>query len=43
MVIRAFEGLADLELDDKMLDLPKSGEGTFIIAYNALIDILESI
>ncbi|MEE1042781.1 MAG: sugar phosphate isomerase/epimerase family protein, partial [Clostridia bacterium] len=39
----SFEGLADLELDDKMLNLPKSGEGTFTIAYNALVDILKKI
>lgn len=39
----SFEGLADLELDDKMLDLPKSGEGTFTIAHNALVEILERI
>ena len=39
----SFEGLADLELDDSMLDLPKSGEGTFTIAYRALCDILEKI
>ena len=31
-----FEGLADLELDDKMLSLPKGGEGTFTLAYDAL-------
>jgi len=35
--------LADLELDVSMLDLPKSGEGTFTIAYRALCDILEKI
>ncbi len=39
----SFEGLADLELDDKMLNLPKSGEGTFTIAHNALVEILENI
>lgn len=39
----SFEGLADLELDDKMLDLPKSGEGTFTLAYRALTDILKSV
>lgn len=39
----SFAGLADLELDDKMLDLPQSGEGTFIIAYRALCDILDRI
>lgn len=39
----SFEGLADLELDDKMEKLPKSGVGTYMIAYNALCDILEKI
>ena len=39
----SFAGLADLELDDKMLDLPQSGEGTFTLAYRALCDILERI
>lgn len=39
----SFEGLADLELTDRMLSLPKSGEGTFTIAYNALNDILDKI
>lgn len=39
----SFEGLAALELDDAMLDLPKSGEGTFTIAYNALNKILDNI
>ena len=29
--------------DDKMLDLPKSGEGTFTLAYNSLCDILKEI
>jgi len=38
-----FEGLSDLELDDDMLSLPKSGEGTFTIAYNALIKILDKL
>ncbi len=38
-----FEGLADLELDDEMMRLPKSGEGTFTIAHNALITILNKI
>ncbi len=37
----AFEGLADLELSDEMMNLPKSGEGTFTIAHNALVTILE--
>ena len=35
-----FEGLASLELDDKMLNLPKGGEGTFTLAYNSLINLL---
>ena len=39
----SFAGLADLELDDKMLDLPQSGEGTFTLAYRALCDILDRI
>lgn len=37
----SFEGLADLELSDEMLKLPKSGEGTFTLAYNSLMKILE--
>ena len=36
----SFEGLQDLELDDKMLGLPKSGEGTFTLAFNELNKIL---
>lgn len=39
----SFEGLADLELDDSMLSLPKSGEGTFTIAFNSLQKIIEKI
>lgn len=39
----SFEGIAELELDDKMLNLPKSGEGTFTLAYRALCEILERI
>lgn len=39
----SFEGLADLELDDKMLDLPEGGEGTFTLAYRALCEILDRI
>ena len=39
----SFEGLAALELDDKMEGLPKGGEGTFTLAYRALCDILEEI
>lgn len=39
----SFEGLANLELDDKMEGLPKGGEGTFTLAYRALCKILEKI
>lgn len=39
----SFEGLAALELDDKMENLPKSGEGTFTLAYNSLMEIIEEI
>ena len=39
----SFEGLADLELDDAMEGLPKSGEGTFTIAYRSLCSILDRI
>lgn len=39
----SFEGLADLELGDEMMNLPKSGEGTFTIAHNALIKLLNRI
>ncbi len=39
----SFEGLASLELDDKMGNLPKGGEGTFTLAKNALDRILERI
>ncbi len=39
----SFEGLAELELDDEMEKLPKGGEGTFKVAYNALVKILEKI
>ena len=38
-----FAGLKDLELDDKMMDLPEGGEGTFSLAYRALAGILERI
>lgn len=38
-----FEGLADLELDDKMLSLPKGGEGTFSLAYDELNKIIKKI
>ena len=37
------EGLANLELDDKMEGLPKGGEGTFTLAYRALCEILVKI
>ena len=36
-----FAGLADLELGDIMDDLPESGEGTFTIAYNAFMNIIQ--
>ena len=39
----SFEGLSNLELDDKMLDLPKSGEGTFTLAYHSLLEIIDRI
>ncbi len=39
----SFEGLAELEMGDLMKDLPKSGEGTFTVAHNALLKILEGI
>lgn len=39
----SFSGLAALELDDKMLDLPQGGEGTFTLAYRALKEIIENI
>ena len=39
----SFEGLADLELGDKMERLPKSGIGTYTIAYEALCEILDRI
>ena len=39
----SFEGLSDLELDDSMLNLPKSGEGTFTIAFNALNKIISGL
>lgn len=38
-----FDGLADLELDDSMLSLPKSGEGTFTLAHNELLKIIAGI
>ena len=39
----SFEGLAALELDDKMLKLPKSGEGTFTLAFDELKKVLDKI
>ena len=36
-----FEGLADLELDNKMLELEKGGENTFTLAYNSLEILLK--
>lgn len=39
----SFAGLQALELDDKMMDLPKGGEGTFTLAYRALCGVLEEI
>ena len=39
----SFAGLASLELDDKMLDLPQGGEGTFTLAYRALESVLERV
>lgn len=39
----SFEGLADLELDDKMENLPKGGEGTFTLAYRALEEMVEGL
>ena len=38
----SFEGLANLELGDAMTRLPKSGEGTFTVAYESLKKILEA-
>ena len=37
----SFEGLADLELTDEMEKLPEGGEGTFTLAFNAFMKILE--
>lgn len=39
----SFEGLAGLELDDKMEKLPKGGEGTFTLAHNELCEILKKL
>ncbi len=39
----SFVGLQDLEISDDMLSLPKSGEGTFTVAFNAFRNILDNI
>ncbi len=39
----SFSGLAQLELGNRMMDLPQGGEGTFTLAYRALEDILERV
>ena len=39
----SFVGLKDLEIGDDMLKLPEGGEGTFTLAYNALVKILNNI
>ena len=39
----SFDGLANLELDDKMLGLPKSGEGTFTLAHSCLLDVIAKV
>ncbi|MBQ7793296.1 MAG: sugar phosphate isomerase/epimerase [Clostridia bacterium] len=39
----SFEGLAALEIDDKMENLPEGGEGTFTLAVNSLDEILVKI
>lgn len=39
----SFSGLSELELSDKMENLPDGGEGTFTLAYRALCGILEKI
>ncbi len=39
----SFVGLEDLEIGDEMLRLPKSGEGTFTVACNALRKILSDL
>ncbi len=38
----SFEGLAALETADTMTKLPKGGEGTFTLAYNYFVEILEN-
>ena len=39
----SFDGLAGLELDDKMRNPPQGGEGTFTLAYRALEEIVDGI
>lgn len=39
----SFVGLADLELNDAMENLPKGGEATFTVAFKALKGILDTI
>ena len=39
----SFSGLAALELDDRMQNLPQGGEGTFTLAYQALEEILDRV
>lgn len=39
----AFEGLQELELNDKMMKLKQSSKESFVIAYDALQEILERI
>lgn len=38
-----FQGLADLETDDLMSELPEGGEETFSLAYQSLCSILEAL
>ena len=39
----SFGGLENLEMGDLMMNLPKSGEDTFTLAYDALKSIIERI
>ena len=41
-LLGTFDGLADLELDNKMLKLEKGGENTFTLAYNSLKILLQA-
>ena len=38
-----FAGLASLETDDLMADLPEGGEGTFTLAFNELNKVIEGV